>query len=92
MNLQVTQKKGALHVEGTINTATSRLFIIHLEHYAEKLRNVVINIDKVNEIDKDGIEAIKTVWAIALKKDKKFSIRGLGCKDIYDHFGTTFVA
>lgn len=45
MNLQVTQKKGELDVEGRINTATSRLFIIRLEHYAEKLRNVVINID-----------------------------------------------
>ncbi|AUC17069.1 hypothetical protein BTO06_08830 [Tenacibaculum sp. SZ-18] len=66
--------------------------MIYLEHYAEKLKNVVINIDKVKEIDRDGIEAIKTVWAIALKKNKKFSIRGLGCKDIYDHFGTPFVA
>ncbi|WP_100924950.1 hypothetical protein [Tenacibaculum sp. SZ-18] len=92
MSLQVTQKNGALHLKGRINTSTSRLFIIYLEHYAEKLKNVVINIDKVKEIDRDGIEAIKTVWAIALKKNKKFSIRGLGCKDIYDHFGTPFVA
>lgn len=92
MALQVTQKKETLYLKGRINSTTARLFIIHLEHYVEKLKNVIINIDNIKEIDSDGIEAIKTVWAMALKNHKRFSIRGYGCKEIYDHFGTGLVA
>ncbi len=92
MALQVSEKKGTLYLEGRINSTTARLFIIHAEYYVEKLKNVIINIDNIKEIDNDGIEAIKTVWAIALQKQKNFSIRGLGCKDLYDHFGTSLVA
>lgn len=92
MALQVTQKEQTLYLKGSINSTTARLFIIHTEHFVDKFKNVKINIDKVKEIDTDGMEAIKTVWSIALKRNKKFSVTGLGCKDIYDHFENQFIA
>ncbi|CAL2094563.1 conserved hypothetical protein [Tenacibaculum sp. 190524A05c] len=92
MALQVTQNKGTVYLEGRINSTTARLFIIHAEHFVDKLKNIKINIDKVKEIDRDGIEAIKTVWSIALKRNKKFAVTGFGCKEIYDHFENQFIA
>ena len=92
MALQVTLKKQALHFEGRINCTTARMFIIHVEYYAEKFKSITINIDKVKEIDNDGMEAIKKLWLNALKNNMSFSIKGFGCKDIYDHFETSLVA
>ncbi|MFY7671051.1 hypothetical protein ACOSP6_08155 [Tenacibaculum sp. MEBiC06402] len=92
MALQVTLKKEELHFEGRINSTTARLFIIHVEYYVEKFENILINIENVTEIDNDGMEAIKIVWAMTLRKNKDFSITGCGCKDIYDHFETSLVA
>ena len=92
MALQVTLKKETLHFEGRINCTTARMFIIHVEYYAEKFKNIVINIDEVSEIDNDGMEAIKKLWLNALKNSMNFSIRGFGCRDIYEHFETSLVA
>ena len=92
MALQITQQNGTFSLSGKLNTTTSRSFVIHFEYIIEQYQNVVINIDGINEIDYDGLEAIKTVTAIALRKHKMFSVIGNGCKDIYQDFNCSQVA
>ncbi len=92
MSLNISEKNGTFYLNGNINTTTSRFFIIQIEHSIQKYRNVVINIDNVNEIDRDGLAAINTLRAIALRNHKVFSILGYGCKEIYDHFNQNLVA
>ncbi|WP_299158393.1 STAS domain-containing protein [uncultured Tenacibaculum sp.] len=92
MALQILEKKGIFYLNGRINCSTVRSFIIHFEHYISQSKSITINIDKVKEIDTAGLDAIKTLMAMALKKRKKFSTIGYGCKDIYDHFDKVGVA
>lgn len=86
MALQISQEKGNFYLNGKLNSTTSRFFIIYFEHNLEQNKSVTINIENVNEISKDGLEAISTLTAIALRNNKLFSVTGYGCKEIYDDF------
>ena len=92
MGLHVSQKKGKYYLKGKLNSATSRFFIIYFEHTIKQHKSVTINIDNVSEINKDGLEAISTLMAIALRNEKLFLVIGYGCKEIYDDFNQMNVA
>ena len=92
MAFQILKMDKVFYVNGQINRETSRSFIIQIEHKIERHKKVVININNVNEIDKEGLKAIKTLIGIALKKGKVFSVVGIGCKDVYDHINQTKIA
>lgn len=92
MALQILEHNGTFYLQGNINATTSRSFIIHFEHMIETFKNVKINIDKIKEIDSNGVAAFKTLFATALRNHKLFSVTGNGCKDIYDEFNYYQVA
>ncbi|KAB1158579.1 STAS domain-containing protein [Tenacibaculum aiptasiae] len=83
MALQILERKGVYYLNGRINCSTVRSFIIYFEHYISKSKSVTINMDKVKEIDMAGMDAIKTLMAIALKKRKKFLT--VGYKGAFKH-------
>ena len=92
MALQILEHNGTFHLQGNLNATTSRSFIIHLEHRIETVKDVTVNIDKVTEIDSNGVAAFKTLFASALKQHKGFFVTGNGCKDIYEEFNYYQVA
>lgn len=92
MALQILEHNGTFHLQGNLNATTSRSFIIHFEYMIETTKNVRVNIDKVKEIDSNGVAAFKTLFASALRHQKLFSVLGNGCKDIYDEFNYFEVA
>ena len=95
MSLQISKKNGEFYLKGKLNIVTTRPFIVHFEYIIEQLsmHSVVINIDSLNHIDKDGFEAMKTLKAIALRNQKILYIIGDGCKEeVYDDFNQTDVA
>lgn len=92
MALQISEKKGTFYLKGKLNCSTVRPFIIHFEYFIEHCDAVIINIDKVKEIDASGLQAIRTLKSIALKSQKMFSTIGYGSKDIQDHFDSLNVA
>lgn len=92
MALQISEKKGTFYLKGKLNCSTVRSFIIHFEYCITKYDRIFLNIDKVKEIDVSGLAAIKTLMALALRKNKMLSTIGYGSKDIYDHFDDLNVA
>ena len=92
MALQILENNGTFDLEGSLNTTTSRSFIIHFEHIINTVKDVTVNIDKVNAIDASGVEALKTLIAIALRTNNKFSVTGYGCKDIYNDYKSDMAA
>lgn len=92
MSLEILRKNEVFYLNGKLNTLTARSFIFHFELMIKQLNTIVINIDNINEIDKDGLEAIKKIKNLAFKKNKTFSIIGYGCKEIYDDFNHNNVA
>lgn len=92
MALQITQKNGRFHLKGKLNNSTSKFFIVFFNFNIDKNKQVTINIDNLEEITKDGLKAINILMEIALKQNKIFSVIGIGCKEIYDHFNEVDVA
>ncbi|WP_452600343.1 STAS domain-containing protein [Pontimicrobium sp. MEBiC01747] len=92
MALQILEHNGTFYLQGNLNATTSRAFIIHLEHKIETVKDVTVNIDKLTEIDANGVAAFKTLFASALKQYKGFFVTGNGCKDIYEEFNYYQVA
>ena len=45
---------------------------------------MIVNIDGVQEIDKNGVTVFKKLFSNAFQMKKEFLVIGNGCKDIYD--------
>ncbi len=92
MALKILENKGVFYLKGKINNTTTRDFIIHFDYVLDATENVMINVDKIDEIDAEGVEAIRTLMRIAEKNNKTFSIVTHCDKEIYDNFKCSQVA
>ena len=92
MALQILEQNGTFYLKGKLNTSTSKVFIEHLKHSIKKIKKVIINIENLKEIDVDGLKALNFLMNTSIVKKKIFSIRGYGCKEIYDHFNSSQIA
>lgn len=86
MALQILELNEIFYITGKINSTTSNSFLTHFKHVLKKNDEVTINIDKVKEIDRTGVDAFRALYANAIESQKEFAITGYGCKDIYNEF------
>jgi hypothetical protein len=86
MSLKILKKYEKFCLNGKINTLTCKRFENYIQYNFNLRKTVIINIDKVNEIDKDGLEVINTLIYISIRDNKVFSIEGRGSKEIYEHY------
>jgi anti-anti-sigma regulatory factor len=92
MALQILEKNGTFELHGSLNTQTSQSFLIHFEHLIKTGKNVIVNIDKINTMDFSGVEALKSLIAIAFRDNKILSVIGKNYKEIYNEYGFSKVA
>ncbi len=92
MSLQIAEKKGVFNLNGKINSITSDFFKTYFKFKLKERNNVIVNIDNVNQIDKEGLQTIISLTIEAKDKGKFLTIVGYGCKEIYDHLGQINVA
>jgi anti-anti-sigma regulatory factor len=92
MALKIIRKQNIFKVEGQINKVNASYFKTHFVITLNVLSGLVIDINKVTEIDSSGIQALKYIFKNALKFKKPFSIVGNGSKEIYAEFGYTKIA
>ncbi|MFC4633541.1 hypothetical protein ACFO3O_06460 [Dokdonia ponticola] len=92
MALQILECNGTFYLKGALNLTTSYPFIHHFENVLKSTKEVTVNIDQVQEIDRSGVDAFKTIYCNAEKEHKQFSVIGNGCKDLYDEFRYSPVA
>lgn len=92
MALTIKQQENIFKVEGHINSTTAKQFKNHLEFLLLYTKSLTINIDNVEEIDKNGMRAFHDLYTTALTYNKKFEIIGYGCKDIYEDIQHQYAA
>lgn len=88
MSLKIVKKKNVYQLKGKINTKSVLLFLNFFTKKIDTKNVITINIDKVTEIDKSGMNAIQQLFIQASNNQKNFSIIGAGCKEIYNDFST----
>lgn len=92
MALQITENNGTFYLNGKLNNTTADFFKNYFTQILSTTKNSILNIDKVTEINKTCLAALRDLKVNALLQEKSFSIIGYGCKEIYDDFKETIVA
>ncbi len=86
MELRITNCNNFFKIKGTLNKTNIGLFNKEFDNIFESAKEVTISVQDVESMDKYGVEAIAKLHSEALVKNKRFSIVGFGCKELYDHF------
>lgn len=92
MALLITRNNNIFEVEGNLNNTTSSYFIAHLSLSLNSSNGLSIDINKVKEIDSNGIKALEEIFNKAKSWDKPFYIIGENSEKVYDQFKYNNVA
>lgn len=92
MDFQITSCNTFFKVKGILNKKTVALFDKEFNNIFETANNLTISIQDIVSMDKYGVDAISKLHQEALSKNKKLSIIGFGCKELYDHFKAEIAA
>ena len=92
MALQILENNGNFYIQGKITSDNVLAMKLHLEYVLEERKYVTIDITKVKEIDIDGVTALTEIYQKTLLNNKIFTIIGVGCKEMYDHFNSQDIA
>ncbi|CAM1369000.1 conserved hypothetical protein [Tenacibaculum litopenaei] len=84
MSLTITNTGNELRLFGNLNQETCKDVKKNVTSYLKKHSSVIINIDEVTSIDRTSLNSLAKLFEKASKTNKKISIQGVGCKEIYD--------
>lgn len=86
MDLQISNCNNFFKVKGILNKTNVGLFQKEFNNIFDTFNDLTISIKDIESMDKYGVNAIAQIHEEALSKNKRFSIIGYGCKELYDHF------
>ena len=86
MAILIGDQDNVFSVKGVINQESSKDLKVYIETQFRRFSSVIMNIDLVNKIDKNGIELLRSIHQNSLQEGNIFIITGMGCKEIYDDF------
>ncbi len=92
MELRITVRNNYYKLIGALKDENVLFFKERIAEALQSLETLTIDIDEVQAIDAKGVEALKELHNLAMDQQKKLSIIGLGCKELYDHFNTSEAA
>jgi ABC-type transporter Mla MlaB component len=86
MNLKITHNNNYFKLKGILDRDNLDLFQKEFKNIFDKVNNLTISIEEIEWMDKYGVKAMAGLHDEAINKNKKLSIIGLGCKELYEHF------
>ena len=92
MTLEICKDANLFRIKGRLDRSSLQLFQETFDNIFEKMDQVVISIEDLQGIDREGVVAIAKLHNEAIIKQKKLSIVGIGCKELYQHFNSNDAA
>lgn len=86
MSLEISYYNNYYKIKGSLNKLNLSTFNNHFASIFEKTNSITIDIENIETIDRAGVMALARLHNEAISKNKRLSIVGLGCKDLYEHF------
>ena len=86
MDLKITNCNNFFKIKGNLNKVNIGLFQKEFNNIFDKTKGVIISVQEIESMDKYGVEAIAKLHNEALMKNKRFSIVGFGCQELYEYF------
>ena len=85
MVLEISNCDNCYNIKGNLIQKNLHAFQHTFRNIFEKVDHLTINIEGLNSIDRDGVSAITKLHNKAISNNKKLTIIGLGCKELYQH-------
>jgi anti-anti-sigma regulatory factor len=92
MSLRITSCNNYFKLKGIFNKEDMHVFKSEFENIFDYFSSLTINIEDLESIDSNGVSALANLHELAISRNRKFSIIGMGCKDLYDHFKSNSAA
>lgn len=86
MAILIGDQDNEFSVKGEINLENSKVLKQYVEAQFRKFTKVIMNIDQVSKIDRNGISELRAMYHHSLRNGVVLMITGTGCKEIYDDF------
>jgi len=86
MNLKITHYSYFFKLKGILDRKNLSIFYKEFNDIFDRENSLTINIEEVEWMDRYGVKAMTELHNEAISKNKKLSIIGMGCRDLYDHF------
>ena len=86
MELSITNYNNFYKLKGALNKQSLDLFNQTFRNVFDKFESLTVSLDGVEAIDRHGVKALASLHNLSVTKNKKLSIIGFGCKDLYDYF------
>ncbi|WP_456441936.1 STAS domain-containing protein [Psychroserpens sp.] len=86
MDLEITNLNNFFTLKGALDRNNIYLFKSKFRNIFEKANVITISIENLKSIDRYGVNAIAQLHNESIVKQKRLSIIGFGCKDLYNHF------
>jgi anti-anti-sigma regulatory factor len=86
MNLKITHSHNFFKLKGILDKQSLGVFQNEFNNIFERVNALTISIEEIEWMDRYGVKAMTGLHDEAILKNKKLSIIGLGCKELYEHF------
>lgn len=88
MDLEITHTNNFFSVKGSLDRHNIHVFKRKFRNIFEKANAITISIEDLKRIDRHGVTAIAQLHNESIVKQKRLSIIGLGCQEVFNHFKT----
>lgn len=92
MDLKITACNNFFKLSGVLNENNTLIFKKEICDAIDAYQKLTISVDALEAIDANAVESFTNVYFYAKSLQKEFTIVGVGCKELYDHFQSYKVA
>ena len=86
MVLEILNCDDCYKIKGKLTQQNLHIFQTAFQNIFETTDNLIISIEGLSGIDREGVNAIAKLHNESLTQQKKLTIIGLGNKELYEHF------
>lgn len=86
MILEITQINDFYKIKGSLTRKNLPIFMDTFQNIFDKIDALIISLEGLEGIDREGVKAIVNLHNESLTRQKKLSIIGSGCDALYNHF------
>jgi len=86
MDLEITNSNNFFKVKGSLDRNNIHVFKSKFRNIFENVNAITISIEDLKSIDRYGVTAIAQLHNESIVKQKRLSIIGLGCQEVFNHF------
>lgn len=92
MDLRITSCNNYFKLKGILNKNNVDAFRSEFQDAFNRFDSLTISVEGLESVDRSGVNALADLHSHSIKTNKKLSIVGLGCKELYDHFKSSEAA